>query len=62
MNKKFKKCFDITYNNKVFTIFVDECHRYTFLEKNKEGNYLYSKLQDYKALNKIYNVRRKTCI
>ncbi|MCI9279689.1 MAG: hypothetical protein HFJ02_02675 [Bacilli bacterium] len=55
MDKKFKKCFDTTYNNKVFTIFVDEFHRYTFLEKNKEGNYLYPTLEEYKALNKIYN-------
>ncbi len=55
MDKKFKKCFDIRYNNKVFTIFVDELHRYTFLEKNKEGNYLYPTLEEYKVLNKIYN-------
>lgn len=55
MKKIFKKCFDITYNEKKFTIFVDENHRYTFLEKDTDGKYLYPTLEDYKALNKIYN-------
>lgn len=41
MKKDFIKYFDITYKGKKFTIFVDDFHRYTFLEKDKEGNYLY---------------------
>ncbi len=55
MNNQFKKLFDITYNEKRFTIFVDEHHRCTFLEKSKDGKYIYPTLEDYKALNKIYN-------
>lgn len=56
MNNQFKKLFDISYKEKTFTIFVDENHRYTFLEKNKEGKYIYPTIEDFIYLNKIYNV------
>ncbi len=55
MNNQFKKLFDITYQEKTFTIFIDDNYRYTFLEKDKEGNYIYPTLEDYKVLHKIYN-------
>lgn len=56
MKNQFKKLFDISYKEKKFTIFVDENHRYTFLEKNKEGKYLYPTIEDFISLNNIYNV------
>ena len=56
MNNIFKKLFDIPYNEKIFTIFVDTKHRYTFLEKDSKGDYIYPTMEDYKALNQIYNV------
>lgn len=56
MNNQFKKLFDISYKEKTFTIFVDENHRYTFLEKNKKGKYIYPTIEDFISLNKIYNV------
>ena len=56
MNITYKKLFDIEWNNKIFTIFIDNNHRRTFLEKNKDGEYIYPTLEDFKILNNIYNV------
>ena len=52
MNTTYKKLFDIKYHNKTFTIFIDDNHRRTFLEKNDLGEYIYPTLEDFKALNK----------
>lgn len=51
----YQKLFPIEYNNKNFMIFIDENHRKTFLEINNEGKYEYPLLEDFLALNKIYN-------
>lgn len=51
----YKKLFDVEYNNKKFTIFIDEHDRRTFLELNSKGEYIYPELEDFKALNEIYN-------
>ncbi len=51
----YKKLFDIKYNNKKFTIFIDENFRRTFLELNAKGEYIYPEYEDFKALNEIYN-------
>ena len=56
MDTSYKKLFDIKYNNKTFTIFIDNNHRRTFLEKNEYGEYIYPTLEDFKALNNIYNI------
>ena len=56
MNTTYKKLFDIKYHNKTFTIFIDDYHRRTFLEKNDLGEYIYPTLEDFKALNNIYNI------
>ena len=56
MNTTYKKLFDIKYHNKTFTIFIDDNHRRTFLEKNDLGEYIYPTLEDFKALNNIYNI------
>ena len=56
MNTTYKKLFDIKYNNKTFTIFIDNNHRRTFLEKNDLEEYIYPTLEDFKALNNIYNI------
>ena len=50
-----KKLFDIKYNNKVFTVFLAEGNRKTFLEKRSDGKYIYPTLEDYKYLNNVYN-------
>ena len=56
MNTTYKKLFDIKYHNKTFTIFIDDNHRRTFLEKNELGEYIYPTLEDFKVLNNIYNI------
>ena len=56
MNTTYKKLFDIKFHNKTFTIFIDDNHRRTFLEKNDLGEYIYPTLEDFKALNNIYNI------
>lgn len=56
MNITYKKLFDIKYNNKIFTIFIDENNRRTFLEKNEKEEYIYPTLEDFKVLNNIYNI------
>jgi len=55
IEKTFKKLFSIPFHGKTFTIFVDENHRYTFLENKEEGMYSYPTLEDFVLLNKIYN-------
>ena len=56
MNITYKKLFDITYNNKIFTIFIDNHNRRTFLQKDQKGEYIYPTLEDFKILNHIYNI------
>ena len=51
----YKKLFNITYNAKEFTIFIDEKNRKTFLELTKEGNYIYPELNDFIYLHNLYN-------
>ncbi|MDE5539199.1 MAG: hypothetical protein K2J20_01790, partial [Bacilli bacterium] len=53
----YKKLFNIQYNNKTFTIFIDENNRRTFLEIDEKGEYAYPDFEDFKALNEIYNNR-----
>lgn len=53
----YKKLFNIHYQNKRFTIFIDENNRRTFLEINNKGEYVYPKLEDFLVLNEIYNNR-----
>lgn len=53
--KIYRKLFDIHYNNKNFSIFIDEKNRRTFLEINKEGKYIYPILEDFQFLNHLYN-------
>ena len=52
--KTFKRLFNIRYNQKIFTIFLEDTGRKTFLEL-KEGKYIYPTLEDFTYLNKIYN-------
>ena len=51
----YKRLFPIDYNNKNFMIFMDENNRKTFLEINEAGEYEYPLLEDFKALNSIFN-------
>lgn len=51
---KAQKLFNIHYNKKVFTIFLCENGRKTFLEFSN-GKYNYPLLNDFLNLNKIYN-------
>ena len=53
----YQKLFDINYNNKVYTIFIDQYGRKTFLEKHITGKYLYPQINDFIILHKIYNER-----
>lgn len=55
MHQTYKKAMDIEYNHKIFTIFIDENNRCTFLEKDKKGEYIYPTLEDFQVLNHIYN-------
>lgn len=54
---EYKKIFDITLNNKKFAIFIDDRKRYTFLEIDKDGNYVYPELNDFLMLHNVYNNR-----
>ena len=54
-----QKLFNIHYNNKVFTIFLCENGRKTFLELSN-GKYHYPLLNDFLNLNKIYNEKDYT--
>lgn len=51
----YKKLFPIKYNSKRFMIFIDENNRRTFLEINNKEEYEYPTLEDFVALNKIFN-------
>lgn len=53
----YQKLFNIYYNNKEFTIFIDQYGRRTFLEIDSSGNYIYPLIDDFIALHKIYNER-----
>lgn len=57
MTNVYKKLFNINYNNKTFTIFLDKYGRRTFLEVSNEGKYKYPTIDDFIYLNKIYNER-----
>lgn len=50
-----KTLFNILYNNKIFTIFLDENDRRMFLEINQNGEYVYPTLGDFIGLNDKYN-------
>src|SRR5699024_9000037 len=54
---EYKKLFDIEYNNKTFTLFLGKDKRIAFLEKGEQDKYFYPAFEDFKVLNKIYNVR-----
>lgn len=53
----YKKLFNIHYNNKIFTIFIDKYGRKTFLESSEDGKYRYPNIDDFIALHKMYNER-----
>lgn len=53
----YKKLFPVEYNNKKFMIFLDDNNRRTFLELNNKEEYEYPILEDFIALNKIFNTR-----
>lgn len=58
MNKEnyYKRLFNIKYNNKIFTIFIDRFGRRTFLEL-VNSEYKYPDVDDFINLHKIYNER-----
>lgn len=55
--KVYKILFDIEFNNKKFSVFIDEYGRRTFLEIDKDGKYVYPTLEDFIMLHRIYNER-----
>lgn len=55
MKKIYKKILTINYNDKLFTIFLANDNRRTFLETNPEGKYFYPLLDDFMALNDRFN-------
>ena len=59
MNKgnTYKKLFNINYNNKIFTIFIVENGRRTFLELVSNNIYKCPNIKDYVYLNKVFNNR-----
>lgn len=57
MTNVYKKLFNINYNNKTFTIFLDKYGRRTFLKVSNEGKYKYPTVDDFIYLHKIYNER-----
>ena len=57
MTNIYKKLFNINYNNKTFTIFLDKYGRKTFLELSTEGKYKYPNIDEFIYLHKIYNER-----
>ena len=54
----YEKLFDINYNNKRFSIFSDKNNQKTFLELDKNNNYLYPTLNDFLTLDNIYNQKK----
>lgn len=57
MKKVYKEIITIKHNDKLFSIFLADDNRLTFLETNKEGKYFYPQLDDFIELNNIYNNR-----
>lgn len=55
MKKVYKEIITINHNDKLFTIFLADDNRLTFLETNEEGKYFYPLLDDFVELNNIYN-------
>lgn len=53
----YQKLFNINYNNKIFTIFIDKYGRRNFLEQVSNNKYRYPNINDFINLNKIYNER-----
>lgn len=53
----YQTLFDIRFNNKFFTVFIDKFNRRTFLEIDKSGKYIYPTLEDFTMLHRIYNER-----
>lgn len=53
---RYKKLFDIKFNNKIFTIFLSTNKRKVFLEKDENGKYMYPTFEDFKVLDTIYNI------
>lgn len=53
--KTYKKVLNIKYQQKVFTIFVDNDGRKVFLELRNNNYYYYPTLEDFTFLTKIYN-------
>ncbi|MCX4254903.1 MAG: hypothetical protein OSJ63_06565 [Bacilli bacterium] len=54
MKKIYQRLFNITYNNKIFTIFLADNNRKTFLEL-KDNNFIYPTYEDFFYLNNFYN-------
>ena len=50
----YKYLFDISYNNKVFSVFLGENNHKAFLE-SKDGKYFYPLYDDYLYLNDTFN-------
>lgn len=46
MKKIYQRLFNITYNNKIFTIFLADNNRKTFLEL-KDNNFIYPTYEDF---------------
>ena len=51
----FKRLFEIKYNNKLFAVFVNDKHRYAFMEI-KDGELVYPDYEDFKHLFEVFNV------
>ena len=58
MKKIYQRLFNITYNNKIFTIFLADNNRKTFLEL-KDNNFIYPTYEDFFYLN---NLDRKSVV
>lgn len=55
MIKTYKRLLDIKYNGKIFSVFLDDKNRRTFLEITKEDKYAYPTLEDFTYLHNLYN-------
>lgn len=56
--KEYKRIFDIVLNDKIFSIFIDNEHRFTFLQKNELNQYIYPELNDFLLLHNTFNNRK----
>lgn len=56
--KEYKKIFDIVLNNKKFSIFIDDKHRFTFLQKDELNQYIYPDFNDFLFLHNTFNNRK----